>query len=125
MRSWTRNQATQTEAEALPLRTPSLVKRVTRLVLFLLAASLFLALIAAFPGADARSLSAGEHLPSTSTGLLRAMVSVSLVVVVSKFLVAHAAAAVTTIPELPEPTTAADTAFIAAIAMGYLLVRKP
>lgn len=121
----TRNRATQTEKETFPLPAPPVASRLICAVLLLVYVSLLLALITAFPGADARSLSAGEHLPSTSTGLLRAIVSLSLVIVVSKFLVTQAAAAVTTIPELPEPTTAGATAFVAAIAAGYFLVRRP
>ena len=42
---------------------------------------------------------------------------------ISKFLVTHVSAAVTTTPDLPEPTTAAATIFVSAIAARYLLVR--
>ena len=109
----TRNKATQTEAEALPLQNrpfPS-VRLLVRLVVLLIVVSVTLAIIAALPGADARPLSANEHFPSSPPGLLRAIISVSLVIVASKFLVTHAAAADTDIPELPEHTTPAVTPF--------------
>ena len=121
------NRATQTEAEALPLLTPAplALQRIIHLVLFLAAASLLLAFAAGLPGANARPLAAFEHFPSSSAGLLRSIVAISLIVAASRFLVTQAAAAVTTIPELPVPTTAAATVFISAIAAGYLLVRRP
>ena len=124
-RPYVHDKATQTEAEAIPLRNPSRPGRITRLLLFLAAASLILSWIAAIPTAAARPLSTGEHFPSTAVDLFRSLVSVSLIVVASKFLATHASATVTSIPELPEPTAAAATAFVAAIAMGYLLVRRP
>ena len=120
-----RDRATQTEAEAIPLQNPFRPERATRLLLLFLAASLVLSWIAAIPGAEARPLLTGEHFPSSSARLLRSVVSISLVVVASGFLTVRAAAAVTTVPELPEPTAAAATAFVAAITMGYLLVRRP
>ena len=119
-----RDRATQTEAEAIPPRKPSRPGRIIHLFLFLVAASLILSWIAAIPGAEARPFHTGEHFPSSSAGLLRSIVSISLVVVASRFLVIHAAATVTTIPELPEPTAAAATAFVMAIATGYLLVQR-
>ena len=124
-RSQTRNRATQTEAEAIPPHALPSVRRIAYLILFLAAASLVLAGLAAIPGAQARPLTATEHLPSSSAGLLRAAVSISLIVIISKYLVTRVTAAVTGVPELPEPTTAGATAFVAAIAAGYLLVRKP
>ena len=121
------SRATQTEAEALPLPTPAplALQRIIRLVLFLAAVSLLLAFAAGLPGAHAHPLTVGEHFPTSTMSLFRSFVSVSLVVVTSKFLVTHVSAAVTTIPDLPEPTTAAATIFISAIAAGYLLVRRP
>ena len=123
--SRTRNRATQTEAEAIPLHAPSYVTRVAYLILLRAAASIALAGLAAIPGADARPLTATENFPSSAPGLLRAVVSVSLVIIASKSLFVKAAAAVTTIPELLEPTAVGATAFVAAIAAGYLLVRRP
>ena len=120
-----RDRATQTEAEAIPLRKPSRPGRIIYLFLVLVTASLILSWIAAIPAVTARPLSGGEHLPSSAANLFRSLASISLVVVASKFLVTHAAAAVTTIPELPEPTTVGATAFVAAIAAGYLLVQRP
>ena len=124
-RSRTRNRATQTEAEAIPLHAPPPVRRIANLILLLVTASLVLAGLAAIPGAQARPLTATEHFPSSSVGFLQAIVSFSLIAVSSKFNFAKAAAAVTTVPELPEPTTAGATAFVAAITVGFLLVRKP
>ena len=124
-RTRTRNRATQTEAEAIPLHASYPVQRTVYLILLFVTASLVLAGFAAIPGAQARPLTAIEHLPASSAGLLRAIVSISLIVISSKFLFAKAAAAVTTIPDLPEATSAAATAFLAAIATGYLLVRRP
>ena len=95
------------------------------LVILFITASLALAGLAAIPGAQARPLTAIKHFPASSAGFLRAIVSVSLIVICSKFLFAKVAAAVTTIPDLPEATSAAGTAFLAAIAAGYLLVRRP
>ena len=120
-----RDRATQTEVETIPLRNPSRPKRIARLVFFLAAASLVQTWIAAIPGAHARPLTTASSFPSSAVKLFRTMASMSLVVIASKFLITHVAAAVKTIPELPEPTHAAATAFIAAIATGYLLVRKP
>ena len=121
------SRATQTEAEALPLPTPAplALQRIIRLVLFLAAVSLLLTLAAGLPGAHARPLTVGEHFPTSTMSLFRSFVSGSLVVVISKFLVTHVSAAVTTIPDLPEPTTAVATIFVSAIAAGYLLVRQP
>ena len=93
--------------------------------MLLVAASIVLAGLAAIPGAHARPLTATEHFPSSASGLLRAIVSVSLVIIASKSLFVKAAAAVTTIPELPEPTAVGATAFVTAIAAAYLLVRRP
>ena len=124
-KSRTRNRATQTEAEAIPLRAPPHATRVIYLILVLVASSIALAGLAAIPGAHARPLTAMRHSPSSSAELLRAIASISLIVVGSKFLFAKAAAAVTTIPELPEPTVVGATAFVAAVAAGYLLVRRP
>ena len=120
-----RDRATQTEAEAIPPRKPSRPGRIIHLFLLLVAASLILSWIAAIPTAAARPLSAGQHLPASTMEFFRSLVSVSLVVIASKFLATHASAAVTTIPELPEPTAAAATAFMAALAAAYLLVKKP
>ena len=122
-----RSKGTQTEAEALPLPThePLALQGIIRLVLFLITAGLLLAFAAGLPGAHARPLTAGEHFPTSTMSFFRSLVSLSLVVVISKFLVTHVSAAVTTIPDLPEPTTAAATIFISAIAAGHLLVRRP
>ena len=124
-KSRTRNRATQTEAQAIPLNAPLFANRLTYLILLLVTASIVLAGLAAIPGAHARLLTATEHLPSSAPGLLRAAISLSLVIIASKFLFVKAAAAVTTIPDLLEPTAAAATVFMAALAAGYLLVRKP
>ena len=120
-----RNRATQTEAEAIPLQNPLKPGRIARVLLFLAMASLILSWIAAIPAAAARPLSAGEPLPSSTVDFFRSLVSLSLVVVASRFLVTRVSAAVTTIPHLPEATSAAATAFLAAIAADYLLVRRP
>ena len=121
------SRATQKEAEALPLPTPAplALQRIIRLVLFLAAVSLLLAFAAGLRGARARPLTLGEHFLTSTMSLFRSFISVSLVVVISKFLVTHVSAAVTTIPDLPEPTTTAATIFVSAIATGYLLVRQP
>lgn len=124
-RPHTENRATQTEAEALPLHAPPLARQLAHLILNLATASIVLAGLAAVPGAYAHPLAAIENLPSSTTGLLRAIAATSLVLTAGKFLVTHVAAAVTDIPDLPEPTAVAATAFIAAIAAGYLLVRRP
>ena len=118
--------ATQTEAEALPLPTPAplALQRIIRLVLFLAAVSLLYAFAAGLHEAHARPLTVGEHFPTSTMSLFRSFVSVSLVVVISKFLVTHVSAAVTTLPDPPEPTTPAATIFVSAIAAGYLLVRQ-
>ena len=124
-RTRTRNRATQTEAEAIPLYAPSSVKRIVHLIVLLAAISLVLARLATIPGEQASPLAATEHFPSSSAGLLRAIVAISLVIAVGRLLVSRAAAAIVTVPEHPEPTAAAATAFVAAIAAGYLLIQRP
>ena len=124
-RSRTRNRATQTETEVIPPHASRHVIRIIYLVLLLAAVGLALTGLAAIPGAHARPLTAAEHFPSSSAGLLRSIVSISLVIVASKFMVTHVSAAVTAIPALPEPTTTAAATFVAAIAAGYLLVQRP
>ena len=107
------------------VRAPPYATRVIYLILLLAAFSIALAGLAAIPGAHARPLTATEHLPSSTAGLFRAMTSLSLLIAISRLLFIRVAAAVTEIPDLPEPTTAGATAFVMAIAAGYLLVRKP
>ena len=53
------------------------------------------------------------------------MISLSLVVTISRTLIVRVTATVTEIPALPDHTTPAVTAFLAAVAAAYLLVRKP
>ena len=62
---------------------------------------------------------------SSCAGVLWAIASVSLVIAASKFLVKRVAAIVTDIPELLEPMATVATAFVKAIAAGYLLLRRP
>ena len=49
----------------------------------------------------------------------------SLIIAIGRLLVSSAAAAIVTVPELPEPTAAAATPFVAPIAAGYLLIQRP
>ena len=124
-RSRRQSRATQTETEVILLHASRRVIRAVYLVFLLAAAGLALTGLAAIPGAHASPLTAAEHFPPSSAGLLRSMVSISLVIVASKFVVTYVPAAVTAIPELPEPTATSAATFVAAIAAGYLLVQRP
>ena len=113
------SRATQTEAEAIPLLTPTSLhaERFIRLVLFLATASLLLAFAAGLPRAHARPLAATENFPSSAAHLLRSFVTLSLVTIIAKKLVSFAAAMpYPEIPTLPENNTAAVAAFCAALA---------
>ena len=115
----------QTEAEAFPLYAPPFISQLIDLVLFLIAPRLALASIAAVPGAYTCPLTATENIPTSTTGILRAFTVLSLLLAISKLFFTKVAAAVASIPSLPEPTAAAATVFITAVAAGYLLVRRP
>ena len=112
-----KSQATQTEAEALPLHVSPLGPRMVYLVLLLATASVALAGLAAIPSAHARPLAATENLPSSAAHLFRAFVAISLVTItIQKFIAIVAAAPYPEIPALPEANTAAMAAFFAALA---------
>ena len=112
-----RKQATQTEAEALPLRAPPFISRLVYLVLLLATASIALAGLAAVPGAYAPPLTAAESFLSSAAHLFRAFAALSLAAAMAQKLITIITAAPDPeIPILPEANTAAIAAFFVSLA---------